>query len=214
MDDLRRLEHDFPTFTFKTAREYGLSKEQIRKLSTDGSIEKVDRGIYVFPGYLLDEFSLISQKFSRGILSLVSALIIYELTDEMPLHYDVTFPQGYHPISSTITKYHLNARYLSKNRYLLGITTRKNENGGTVNIYSKERTLLDVWESKQLQPYIKNDALQRYLASSPAAAQIRALTELKNNLYPNSTLLKVMEIYQLLCLHDVWLLIYQNTIHI
>lgn len=194
MDDLRRLERDFPTFTFKTAREYGLSKEQIRKLSTDGSIEKVDRGIYVFPGYLLDEFSLISQKFSRGILSLVSALIIYDLTDEMPLHYDVTFPQGYHPSSSTITKYHLNARYLSKNRYLLGITTRKTENGGTVNIYSKERTLLDVWESKQLQPYIKNDALQRYLASSPAAAQIRALTELKNNLYPNSTLLSVMAI--------------------
>ncbi|PRO86217.1 abortive phage infection protein [Lactiplantibacillus pentosus] len=180
--------------TFKTAREYGLSKEQIRKLSTDGSIEKVDRGIYVFPGYLLDEFSLISQKFSRGILSLVSALIIYELTDEIPLHYDVTFPQGYHPSSSAITKYHLNARYLSKNRYLLGITTRQTENGGTVNVYSKERTLLDVWESKQLQPYIKNDARQRYLASPPAAAQIRALTELKNNLYPNSTLLSVMAI--------------------
>ncbi|WP_457952000.1 type IV toxin-antitoxin system AbiEi family antitoxin domain-containing protein [Lactiplantibacillus pentosus] len=194
MDDLRRLERDFTTFTFKTAREYGLSKEQIRKLSTDGSIEKVDRGIYVFPGYLLDEFSLISQKFSRGILSLVSALIIYDLTDEMPLHYDVTFPQGYHPSSSAITKYHLNARYLSKNRYLLDITTRQTENGGTVNVYSKERTLLDVWESKQLQPYIKNDALQRYLASSPAASQIRTLTELKNNLYPNSTLLSVMAI--------------------
>ncbi|MGA3271643.1 type IV toxin-antitoxin system AbiEi family antitoxin domain-containing protein [Lactiplantibacillus pentosus] len=194
MDSLRRLERDFSTFTFKTAREYGLSKEQIRKLSTDGSIEKVDRGIYVFPGYLLDEFSLISQKFSRGILSLVSALIIYELTDEMPLHYDVTFPQGYHPSSSAITKYHLNARYLSKNRYLLGITTRQTENGGTVNVYSKERTLLDVWESKQLQPCIKNDARQRYLASPPAAAQIRALTELKNNLYPNSTLLSVMAI--------------------
>ncbi|ATO43054.1 type IV toxin-antitoxin system AbiEi family antitoxin domain-containing protein [Loigolactobacillus coryniformis] len=196
MDTLTKLEHDFPTFIYKTAQKYGLSKDEIRKLSTDGTIEKVDRGIYVFPGYLLDEFSLISQKFSRGIFSLVSALIIHDLTDEMPLHYDLTFPQGYHPSAASLEKYHIKARYLSKSRYLLGITTAQTENGGTIQVYSKERTLLDIWESKQIQPYIKNDALKKYLASSPAAKRVKNLTEIKNKLYPNSTLLKVMEVYQ------------------
>lgn len=195
MNTLTQLERDFPTFIYKTAQRYGLSKAEIHELSADGTIEKIDRGIYAFPGHLLDEFSLISQKFSRGVFSLVSALIIYDLTDEMPLHYNLTFPQGYHPSTASLTKYHIKARYLSKNRYSLGIKTGQTENGGTVQVYSKERTLLDIWESKQIQPYIKNDALKKYLASSPNANMLEDLTEIKNKLYPNSTLLKVMEVY-------------------
>lgn len=195
MDTLAQLEHDYPTFIYKTAQEYGLSKDEIRELSTDGTIEKLERGIYIFPGYLLDEFSLISQKFSRSVFSLVSALIIHDLTDEMPLHYDLTFPQGYHPSAASLKKYSIKARYLSKKRYLLGIETGQTENGGTVQVYSKERTLLDVWESKQIQPYIKNGALKKYLANSPAANKLKDLTEIKDKLYPNSTLLKVMEVY-------------------
>ncbi|GEN94457.1 type IV toxin-antitoxin system AbiEi family antitoxin domain-containing protein [Pediococcus ethanolidurans] len=195
MNTLTQLEHDYPTFIYKTAQAYGLSKDEIHELSTDGTIKKIDRGIYIFPDYLLDEFSLISQKFSRGIFSLVSALIIHDLTDEMPLHYDLIFPQGYHPNAASLKKYHIKARYLSKKRYLLGIETAQTENGGTVQVYSKERTLLDVWESKQIQPYIKNDALKKYLASSPSTERFKDLTKIKNKLYPNSTLLKVMEVY-------------------
>ena len=195
MDTLAQLEHDFPTFIYKTAQEYGLSKDKIQALTNDGTIEKIDRGVYIFPGYLLDEFSLISQKFSGGVFSLVSALIIHDLTDEMPLHYDLTFPQGYHPSAASLKKYPIKARYLSKNRYLLGIETSRTENSGTVQVYSKERTLLDTWESKQIQPYIKNDALKKYLASSPSAEKFKSLTKIKDELYPNSSLLKVMEVY-------------------
>lgn len=195
MDNLTRLEHDFPTFTYKTAQQYGLSKDKIRELSTNGKIKKIERGIYVFPDYLLDEFSLINQKFSRGIFSSVSALIIHDLTDEMPLYYDLTFPQGYHPNAASMKKYHIKARFLSKKHYSLGIETNHTENGGLVKVYSKERTLIDVWESKQIQPYIKNDALKKYLASSPNANTLQDLTDIKNELYPNSTLLKVMEVY-------------------
>lgn len=196
MDTLAKLEHDFPTFIYKTAQQYGLSKSKIHELTSDGAIEKIDRGIYIFPGDLLDEFSLISQKFSRGVFSLVSALIIHDLTDEMPLQYNLTFPQGYHPNAASLNKFHIQARYLSESRYSIGITTSKTENGGTVRVYSKKRTMLNIWESKQVQSYIKNETLKQYLASAPDATLIKNLTDMKNELYPNSTLLKVMEVYK------------------
>ncbi|KRN63736.1 type IV toxin-antitoxin system AbiEi family antitoxin domain-containing protein [Pediococcus inopinatus] len=126
MDTLAQLEHDYPTFIYKTAQQYGLSKDKIHELSIEGTIEKIDRGIYIFPGYLLDEFSLISQKFSRGVFSLVSALIIHNLTDEMPLHYDLTFPKGYHPSAASLKKYHIKARYLSKKALFIRYQNRPN----------------------------------------------------------------------------------------
>ncbi len=54
MDTLAQLEHDCPTFTYKTAQEYGLSKDKIRELSTDGTTEKLERGLNIFPVYLLN----------------------------------------------------------------------------------------------------------------------------------------------------------------
>ncbi|WP_044011487.1 type IV toxin-antitoxin system AbiEi family antitoxin domain-containing protein [Paucilactobacillus wasatchensis] len=195
LNSLKRLEHDFPTFTYKTAQQYDLSKYELHELSNDGTIYKIDRGVYIFPGYLLDEFSLLSQRFSRGVFSLISALIIHNLTDEMSLHYDIVFPQGYHPATGTLKENNIRARYLSKKYYSLGITTKKTENASTVRVYSVERTLLDVWESNEIEPYVKNEALKRYLSTEVNATQIKSLNKLKDELYPSSTLLKTLEVY-------------------
>ena len=71
------------------ARKLGISPSLISYYVQKGLIEKIDRGIYRSANQELDvdfryeDLVLISQSIQGGVICLVSALTIYELTDEI-----------------------------------------------------------------------------------------------------------------------------------
>ena len=67
--NLAKLMNDYTSFTFGTARRYNVSAYQLEKSISQGVLTKLSIGTYVVSGYLEDEMSIISQRFSRGVFS-------------------------------------------------------------------------------------------------------------------------------------------------
>ncbi|ERL64796.1 type IV toxin-antitoxin system AbiEi family antitoxin domain-containing protein [Schleiferilactobacillus shenzhenensis] len=189
---LDKLMHDYNSFTFSTAKQYGVTPYQLRKALAQGVLEKPNTGSYVIAGYAEDDLGLISQHFSRGVVSLVSALIFYDLTDEMPLWNWMTFPKGYHLGARSVADNFIRAQYRTGRFYSEGITTQTTLNGNKIRIYSMERTLLDYWNYPDAQPYVRNDAAKRYV-ENPRRDYSRLLA-LERELYPKSTLSLVIQV--------------------
>ncbi|GEK05592.1 type IV toxin-antitoxin system AbiEi family antitoxin domain-containing protein [Schleiferilactobacillus harbinensis] len=190
---LSALMDQYSSFTFGTAKRFGVSRYQLNKAIDQGVLDKSETGIYVKAGYFEDEMSIISQRFSRGIFDRESALIYYDLSDEMPFRYTMTFPRGYHPTAQSLKKHFIKkAQYRTGRFYSAEITTQLTDFGNEIQIYSLERSLLDAWNSDTTQPYTKNDAVKRY-AERPDG-DYNKLLKLERELYPRSTLSKILEV--------------------
>jgi predicted transcriptional regulator of viral defense system len=76
-------------FRASDARELGISPSLINYYIKKGVIERIDRGVYRSAGQELDvdfryeDLVLISKSIPEGVICLISALTIYELTDEI-----------------------------------------------------------------------------------------------------------------------------------
>lgn len=189
---LSTLMDQYSSFTYGTANRFGVSRYQLNKSIDQGVLDKSETGIYVKSGYFEDEMSIISQRFSRGVFDCESALSFYDLSDDMPFQYTMTFPRGYHPTAQSLKKHFIKAKYRSGRYYSAEITTQLTDFGNEIQIYSMERSLLDAWNNEMTQLYTKNDAVKRY-AERPDADYTKLLN-LERELYPRSTLSKVLEV--------------------
>lgn len=189
------LKNDYTTFTLATATKYGLTRYGLAGLIRDGVLTKTATNTYVFADYLEDDLALTTQIYQTAVISGITALILYDLTDEMPWIYDLTFPKGYHPNAEILARRYILPHYRTKDYYTAGITTARTPNGNLVRAYSVERTLLDVWQDKKIEAYIQNDACQRYLESEYFNYNsMLTLEKLQQKLYPESSLLRVLEL--------------------
>ena len=187
------LMDQYSSFTFGTAKRFGVSRYQLNRAIDQGILDKSETGINVKAGYFEDEMSIISQHFSRGVFACESALIFYDLSDDMPFQYTMTFPRGYHPTPQSLKKHFIKkVQYRTGRYYSAEITTQLTDFGNEIQIYSLERSLLDAWNSDTTQPYTKNDAVKRY-AERPDG-DYNKLLKLERELYPRSTLSKILEV--------------------
>ncbi|ERL65113.1 hypothetical protein L248_3051 [Schleiferilactobacillus shenzhenensis LY-73] len=139
-----------------------------------------------------DQYSLLSQKFTPGIFSQETALILHGLTTEMPLHFYMTFPQGYN--NHNLAKWDVTARHLVHNRYAVGITTIQSPSGDPIKVYDKERTLLDVWADSTIGPNVKYEAVETYLCGQLSVEDDLRLAAYARDLYPTTELITLMEV--------------------
>ena len=121
-----------------------------------------------------------------------TALAFYDLSDEMPWRYTMTFPRGYHAAPNALKDNHIHAQYRTGRYYSAGITTKLTADKNKISIYSVERALLDAWNSPNTQLYVKNDAAKRYMQRKDRNYQ--ELLTLERELYPKSTLSEVLEV--------------------
>ena len=131
----------------------------------DGSIEKVDRGVYCLPGTKRDELALIQYRYDRCIFSGITALSMHGLTDHISDSYHVTLPQGYNPSSLKECPWNLSIVRSMPKIYDFGSMNMKTEFGNEVKVYCKERSLCDILRGKGMPPFIVKTAMRRYLSS-------------------------------------------------
>ncbi len=118
----------------------------LTRMVKEGSLQRIDRGIYSTEEVIFDEYYLLYQKNQRAIFSFSSALYLHQLTDRIPYQMEITLPTHYN--SSHIDKDVIIHKTIEK-YYSLGRTMKKTMFGNKVACYDMERTICDLVRFRQ-----------------------------------------------------------------
>ena len=144
-------------YLYKELLENGLNRYQIEKKVNQGELYKIEKGIYSneeFPS----ELSIIAKKYSKAILTLNSAFFYYELTDKIPEYYYLATNKK----SRNIKNKSVKQIYTKKELLDIGLTKITIEDA-EVNIYDKERMLIELVRYKTKLPYeLYKEVLNNY----------------------------------------------------
>lgn len=151
-----------PSFTAAEARATGVSPSLLAYYLKKGTVEKLSRGVY--RGWEVERKEvpfewedLIStaESIPNGKICLISALAIYELTDEIPRQFWIAIPHKQFAPKRPKTKIVRMRNVKTGNaRLKLGATT--------VHIFNQERTVIDSF--RFLSPETALRALKEYLS--------------------------------------------------
>ena len=134
-------------YTYEQCIEKYGSKYLVRKAVENGVLYRLDRGIYSDKKYVSEE-AVISHKYPKGILTLDSAFYFYNLTDVIPEKYYLATDRD----SSKIVDDRVVQVFEQKNLLTMGATT-VDKDGCNINIYSKERLLVELLRHKSKMPF-------------------------------------------------------------
>lgn len=147
--------------------KYGIPRTYLKMMVAEGSIEKVDRGIYVSEDSIEDEMFALQKKYSKIIYSHETALYIQDLSDRIPIKYTATVPSGYKVVPNVSEKFKIY--YIKKELHKLGVTTEKTIYGNEILTYNIERTICDILRSKsRIDVQILNPAIRKFVKSKNA----------------------------------------------
>lgn len=142
--------------------EYNIPRVYLHKMVKEGSLEKVDRGIYVSKDSIEDEMFAMQKKYSKLIYSHETALFINGLSDRTSFEYSACVPSGYKVVDKISEKFKIY--YIKKSIHQLGVESYKSSFGNPIRVYNIERTICDILRSRsRIDVQILNDALKRFV---------------------------------------------------
>lgn len=131
------------TSEFLTA---GLYKYDIRKLVTDGVLERIRHGFYQLAGNNdISEAEYLSRLIPEGIVCVESALFYYGYTDFAPRVWSVAVPRAVSQVKLKVAVIPFKAYYIQPDVFELG-KTKADFDGTALPIYDKERTICDCFK--------------------------------------------------------------------
>ena len=133
----------------------------LSNLVTDNKLERVGTGIYKLPEYPIDNFYILSKISKNMCYSHATALYLHDISDRIPLVYDVTVPYNYS--GNLLNNKNVSLRYVKDDIFDLGMIDIKTINNLTVKCYDLERTLCDIIKDKNyMDKEIYSKALKEY----------------------------------------------------
>ncbi|WP_165216823.1 type IV toxin-antitoxin system AbiEi family antitoxin domain-containing protein [Schaalia sp. ZJ1691] len=136
-----------------------------------GVIDKLTRGIYCLPEVFDDEFTAVTYRWRKCVISHGSALYLAGLSDRMPYVLDVTVPHGYNPHGLSVEYPDVRIHRVNQDIYELGITEVKSPGGAMVRAYCAQRAVADLISqrgSEGVDPQLVRDAVAGYFRRSDA----------------------------------------------
>jgi hypothetical protein len=167
--DPRELLDD--TFSYREAREGGLSDARIYGLRDAGAILALGGGVYRWSDAPPADLDLIeiAERVPRATLCLETALARHELIDSIPGAIDISIPRGK---TRPALKAPCRLHQFDPQTFDLGRETLNVDARTPLGIYSAERSLVDIVRIRHLQGSdIAWEALRRWLrqpGASPA----------------------------------------------
>lgn len=162
-----------PVFRAADARKVGVHPALLSYYVKKGLIERLDRGVYrgissqVDVEFQWEDLVLTVKSVPEGIVCLISALALYELTDEIPRVHWIAVPH------TKTTPKRKGAKFVRMRNTNLGDTKMKLGNE-TIRIFNRERTIVDAFRYLGKETAIK--ALRAALAKSgPEKTDLRKL---------------------------------------
>ncbi|MFC6176243.1 hypothetical protein ACFQAV_05295 [Companilactobacillus huachuanensis] len=163
----------------------------IKEMISYGVLEYIGRGILVDLAWSPNDFLLRQLVLKQGIYSGSTALYLWGLSDEYPYKSFMTFKRGYR-LPSTMQEWTKGIIVKQVSNDVLNMFVEKMDVSGTqqkINIYSKERALIDVLR-EPVGTDVINTAYKRYLKDSKigvnklmlAAKKLGALEKVRSRL--------------------------------
>jgi predicted transcriptional regulator of viral defense system len=159
-----------PTFTLAEATSAGLTKHAVYRYRDGGIVVEISRGVYrvvTAPELAQLDALAVAKRAPRGILCLITALDLHDLTDEIPDAVDVAVRAGTKPPSiqyPPVRVHRLRAETFDLERTELELAPDE-----SVPVYSPERTVVDALRLKHLVgESVALTAAKRYLARRSA----------------------------------------------
>lgn len=141
----------------------GILRGNLKKLVDEGKLEKTARGVYILPEIWEDEFVNLQARFKKGIFSNETALFLWDLTDQTPNRYDMTFPHNYN--LTNVKSEGVNCSRVKQEWYAEGKTQLESPGGNRITVYNMERTLCDILRKRGgINTGIITEAFKRYTA--------------------------------------------------
>ncbi len=179
-------------FTTQMAYEAGITKYSLKKAVNQGVITSKARGVFANPEMPYDIYALVALIYPSGIFAKMSALTLYDMTDELPKHLDMAFPYGYN--NKTLPQYQIKPFRQKPELLKLGVTEVTTTSGAIVKAYSPARTLLDIWDDPAIDSAVRLDAMKVYMQRYNSSKTEWEMMRLQNALYPNSTISSALEV--------------------
>lgn len=132
-----------PAFTLDDARAVGLRKDQVYEMLDLGEVERIGRGVYVRPDAIDPSWSTLAAATAAqptATLCLTSALVLHELSDEIPFATDIALPRG---IRSPAGFEHVAWHSFATATFKTGREALDAGDGLNLAVYSAERTIID-----------------------------------------------------------------------
>ncbi len=141
----------------------GILRGNLKKLVDEGKLEKTARGVYILPEIWEDEFVNLQARFKKGVFSNETALFLWDLTDQTPNRYDMTFPHNYN--LTNVKSEGVNCSRVKQEWYVEGKTQLESPGGNRITVYNMERTLCDILRKRGgINTGIITEAFKRYTA--------------------------------------------------
>lgn len=141
----------------------GILRGNLKKLVDEGKLEKTARGVYILPEIWEDEFVNLQARFKKGVFSNETALFLWDLTDQTPNRYDMTFSHNYN--LTNVKSEGVNCSRVKQEWYAEGKTQLESPGGNRITVYNMERTLCDILRKRGgINTGIITEAFKRYTA--------------------------------------------------
>ncbi len=157
-----------PSFTAAEAKALGVSASLLSYYVKKGEIERLNHGVYQgterkeVPFEWEDLIATI-ESIPNGKVCLISALAIYEFTDEIPRRHWIAIPhRQFAPRRPQVKIVRMRDTKIGSTRIMLG--------GTAINIFDKERTIIDSF--RFLAPETAIKALKIYLSGKHGKANL------------------------------------------
>lgn len=147
--------------TSKEAENLEVNRTFLCNLLNDKKLDRVGTGIYKLPEYPIDNFYILSKSSKKMCYSHGTSLYLHNMSDRIPLVYDITVPYNYS--GNLLNNENVSLRYVKEDIFALGMTDIKTINDLTVKCYDLERTLCDIIKDKnRMDKEIYSQGLKEY----------------------------------------------------
>jgi hypothetical protein len=160
------LPEDLPaTFSYRQAREAGLSKWRLYELRDRGVVTVIGHGLYRRSDVDLrdpadHDLLEIAHRGHLATICLASALVHHDLTDENPPAIDVALPTGTHrPQVAASVAWHM----FDPGTFHIGRDTLPVDAETSTGLYSAERSIIDAFRLRYREGDLAYIALRRWL---------------------------------------------------
>ena len=147
--------------TTKEVESLEINSTFLSNLVNNNKLGRVGTGIYKLLEYPIDNFYILSKSSKNMCFSHATALYLHNMSDRIPLIYDVTVPYNYS--GNLLNNANVSLRYVKDDIFNLGMIDIKTVNDLTVKCYDLERTLCDIIKDKnRMDKEIYSRGLKEY----------------------------------------------------
>lgn len=134
-------------YTYKEVIKLYKSDYQLKKAIEDKKIYKIEKGLYSDKSFV-NELAIICKKYPNAVITMDSAFYYYGLTDVIPQKIYLNSARDTSKIKNkTVVQTFLNINIIDKGKIAL------NTEDGIINIYNKERLLVELIRKKNQIPF-------------------------------------------------------------